>query len=73
MLLAISLNQYVLSTTKQLTPAALAFITVTRDRVCRRAAVEERTKMVENKPRVSLSLNTNIIYPPIVDIVKQRI
>ena len=51
MLLAISLNQYVLSTTKQLAPAALAFITVTWDRVCRRTAVEERTKVVENKLR----------------------
>ena len=48
MLLAISLSQYVLSTTKQLAPAALAFIT---DRVCRRTAVEERTKVVENKLR----------------------
>ena len=44
MLLAISLNQYVLSTTKQLAHAALAFIAVTWDRVCRRPALEEEQK-----------------------------
>ena len=49
MLLVISLSQYVLSNTRQLAPAALAFITVTWDRVCRRTAVERRTKMVENR------------------------
>ena len=62
MLLAISLNQYVLSTTKQLTPAALAFITVTRDRVCRRAAVEERTKMVQNKLSFTVNFEQQCYY-----------
>jgi len=56
MLLTISLNLYVLSTTKQLVHAALAFITVTWVRVC----VGKSQLIVGNKLRVLLILNTNI-------------